>query len=74
MYELKYYNHTCVRAHHCTSVQYFSTSIVANDLVLQKGTAKEDSDCVVSSESAFLQLQPRIMIRTSVHAEYLMNF
>ena len=63
-----------MRAHHCTSIQYFSTSIVANDLFLQKGTAKEDSDCAVSSESAFLQLQPRIMIRTSVHAENLTNF
>ena len=60
-----------MRAHHCSSTQYFSTSIVANDLFLQKGTAREDSDCAVSSESAFLHLQPRIMIRTSVHAEDL---
>ena len=36
-----------MRAHHCTSIQYFSTSIVANDLFLQKGTAREDSDCVI---------------------------
>ena len=63
-----------MRAHHCTSIPYFSTSIVANDLFLQKGTTREDSDCAVSSESAFLRLQPRIMIRTSVHAEDLTNF
>ena len=50
-------------------VLQYNTSIVANNLFLQKGTAREDSDCTVSSESAFLQLQPRIMIRTSVHAE-----
>ena len=66
--------YACVRAHHCTSIPYFSTSIVANDLFLQKGTTREDSDCAVSSESAFLRLQPRIMIRTSVHAEDLTNF
>ena len=66
--------YACVRAHHCISIQYFSISIVANDLFLQKGTAREDSDCAVSLESAFLQLQPRVMIRTSVHAEDLTNF
>ena len=69
---LQAYMHACVQ--HCTSVQYLSTSIVANDLFLQTGTAWEDSDCAVSSESVFLHLQPRIMIRTSVHAENLTNF
>ena len=39
-----------------------------NDLFLQTGTAREDSGCAVSPESALLQLQPRILIRTSVHA------
>ena len=42
-------------------------------MFLQKGMAREDSDCAVSSESAFLQLQPMIMIRTSVHVEDLAN-
>ena len=52
--------------HECVIVLQYNTPV--NDLFLQKGTAREDSGCAVSSESALLQLQPRIMIRTSVHA------
>ena len=52
--------------HACVIVLQHNTPV--NDLFLQKGTAREDSGCAVSSESALLQLQPRIMIRTSVHA------
>ena len=52
--------------HACVIVLQYNTPV--NDLFLQKCTAREDSGCAVSSESALLQLQPRIMIRTSVHA------
>ena len=52
--------------HACVIVLQYNTPV--NDLLLQKGTAREDSGCAVSSESALLQLQPRILIRTSVHA------
>ena len=52
--------------HACVIVLQYNTPV--NDLFLQKGTAREDSGCAVSSESALLQLQPRILIRTSVHA------
>ena len=49
---LQVYMHACV----LIIVLQYKTSIVANNLFLQKGTAREDSDCAVSSESAFLQL------------------
>ena len=51
--------------HACVIVLQYNTPV--NDLFLQKGTARKDSVCAVSSESALLQLQPRIRIRTSVH-------
>ena len=72
--ELKYYNHACMRACVLIIVLQYHTSVVANDLFLQKGTTREDSDCAVSSESVLLQRQLRIMIRTSVHVEDLTNF
>ena len=37
-------------------VLQYNTSALQYDLFLQKGTAREDSDCAISSESAFLQL------------------
>ena len=49
----------------CVILLQYNTPV--NYLFLQKGTAREDSGCAVSSESALLQLQPRILIRTSVH-------
>ena len=52
--------------HACVIVLQYHTPV--NDLFLQKGTVREDSGCAVSSVSAFLQPQTRIMIRTSVHA------
>ena len=55
-----------VYMHACVIVLQYNTPV--NDVFLQKGTTREDSGCAVSPESAFLQLQPRIMIRTSMHA------
>ena len=52
--------------HACVIVLQYNTPV--NDLFLQKGMAREDSGCAVSSESALLHLQPRILIRTNVHA------
>ena len=47
---LQAYVHACVIVH----VLQYNTPV--NDLFLQKGTAREHSDCAVSSESALLQL------------------